>query len=78
MELLKKFALIIHWVGFVCAIFLGLLFIGFALVPEFSDQRVLMFSLGIFACFSCSVLGWLARFVLVGKVHFLPWKNPNH
>tara|TARA_B110000438_G_C15276017_1_gene420507 strand:- start:116 stop:352 length:237 start_codon:yes stop_codon:yes gene_type:complete len=78
MELLKKFALIIHWVGFVCAIFLGLLFIGFALVPEFSDQRVLMFSLGIFACLACSVLGWLARFVLVGKVHFLPWRVLNH
>jgi len=78
MEIIKKIALAVHWIGFICAIFLGLLFIGWALVPEFADRRVLMFSLGIFGCFSCLGFGWLARFIIVGKVHFLPWKKPSN
>jgi hypothetical protein len=76
MEILKRIALIAHWVGFVCASFLGLLF----MVSIFtnSDLGWLAFLMSIFSFFSCSGLGWLVRFVLIGKVHFLPWKTPHN
>ena len=83
MEMLKRFALVIHWVSFVSGILFGLLLIGLSMTPDFSNagteifQRVLLFFLGLFSFFAFSGLGWLSRFVLIGKVHFLPWKKLN-
>jgi len=85
MEILKRIALIAHWVGFISAILFGLLFIGFALWPSSianggieTHQRVLGLLLSMLAFFSCSGLGWMVRFILMGKVHFLPWRTLNH
>ena len=90
MGILKRIALIAHWVGFISAILFGLLFIGFALWPSPSNtfsiadggiethQRVLGLLLSMLAFFSCSGLGWMVRFILMGKVHFLPWRTLNH
>ena len=72
--MIEKFALLVHWFGFICAIFFGVLFIGTAVKPEYANDSMLLSILGIFACIACSGLGWLARYVLVGKINFLPWK----
>jgi len=81
MDMLKRFALVVHWGSFSFGILYGLFLIGLGLIPDFANggtetfQRVLSFFLGVFTIFAFSGLGWLARFVLVGKVHFLPWKK---
>ena len=72
--MIDKFALLVHWFGFIFAIFFGVLFIGTAVKPEYANDSMLLSILGIFACIACSGLGWLARYVLVGKINFLPWK----
>lgn len=72
--MLNKFSLFVHWLGFISAVFFGFLFIGTAIKPEYSDNSILLSLLGVFACVACSGLGWLARYVLVGKINFLPWK----
>jgi len=83
MEILKRIALIAHWVGFISAILFGLLFMShtevtFANGGIETHQRVLGLLLSMLAFFSCSGLGWMVRFILMGKVHFLPWRTLNH
>ena len=39
----------------------------------FSPPVMIFFGFIVF--FFCSTLGWLARIALVGRVHFLPWRN---
>ena len=84
MEILKRFALIVHWGSFVIGILFGGMLLIFSVMPSLEGwgttsitQRIFFITLGAFVFFSCSGLGWLARFVLVGKIHFLPWKNSN-
>lgn len=72
--MLKRFALVVHWGSFSFGNLFGLVFIGLSTSPEFNNSGMLFF-LGVFTIFAFSGLGWLARFVLVGKVHFLPWKK---
>ena len=81
MDMLKRFSLVVHWGSFAFGVLYGLFFILAAVLPDFWNRqpeindRLLDFFLGIFLFFSGSGLGWLARFVLVGKVHFLPWRK---
>ena len=44
---------------------------SFALIVHWAS-----FAFGTFIfLYFCSTLGWLARIALVGRVHFLPWRN---
>ena len=79
MNILRTFALLVHWISF---IFGGLLFLNFstAALRNSPDPTLLMSAgvyifFGIIIFFFCSVLGWLARLALVGRVHFLPWRK---
>ena len=75
MNKLNSFALAIHWISFIFGLILGILLIGAGLIYEISlEQRFFTILFGGFGLFSCAGLGWLARFVLIGKSHFLPWK----
>ena len=40
-------------------------------------MRFLFIVFGVFTFFACTGMGWMARFVLSGKIHFLPWKKLN-
>ena len=74
--MLEKIALAIHWISFIFGVVLGAFLISASIFFEISsNQRFFTFLFGLFSMFSCSGLGWLARFVLTGKVHFFPWKN---
>ena len=76
MEILARFALVIHWVSFATGIILGLILTSLISLPEADNfQKISAFILGLFSFISCSAMGWLARYVLVGKIHFLPWKK---
>ena len=79
MNILRRFALLVHWIRF---IFGGLLFLNFstAALRNSVDQTLLMSAgvyifIGIIIFLFCSTLGWLARLALVGRVHFLPWRK---
>ena len=79
MNILRTFALLVHWISF---IFGGLLFLNFstAALRNSADPTLLMSAgiyifIGIIIFLFCSALGWLARLALVGRVHFLPWRK---
>jgi hypothetical protein len=77
----QRLGLVIHWAGFlVTALYLIL-----AILDSFklSDGLVFYFDelifdhilqLYAFPILISFLLGWLIRFILVGKVHILPWK----
>ncbi len=71
MEILKRLALVIHWIGFIVGVITFLL-ISFSDGDIFGLTRLL---LGIFFLFLYTGIGWLIRYVISGMIHFLPWKN---
>ena len=79
MKLLKSFALIVHWASFAFGTFIFLHLCSASLMHN--NDATLLFSppvmifFGFIVFFFCSTLGWLARVALVGRVHFLPWRN---
>ena len=85
MDILHRFALIIHWFSFIVGTLASFFFIYFfylnltdsiSVDASFNWQFFLWSMLLIpFAFVSCNGLGWLFRFVISGKVHFLPWRN---
>ena len=76
MKILDRFALVIHWISFSFGLVLGVSLICAGLIYDIPlEQRFFTIIFGGFGLFSCSGLGWLARFVLVGKIHFLPWRT---
>mgnify|MGYP001183160273 CR=1 FL=1 len=70
MEIVKRLALVLHWMGFVGGVLLGA--IG---IFAFFAQGVIeaLFSAPIIFLFF-TLNGWLLRYIIVGKVHFLPWR----
>ena len=71
MEILKRLALVIHWIGFIVGV------ITFLLI-SFSDgsiQGLTKLLLGFFFLILYTGIGWLIRYVISGMIHFLPWKN---
>ena len=71
MEILKRLALVIHWIGFIVGVITFLL-ISFSDGDIFGLTRLL---LGIFFLFLYTGIGWLIRYVISGMINFLPWKN---
>ena len=78
MDILHRFALIVHWSSFVLGLGFGtmLIILGF-IAPESTEvfTRILLMVFGVFTFFACTGMGWMARFVLSGKIHFLPWRK---
>ena len=70
MEIAKRLALVLHWMGFVGGSFLG----GVAIFVFFTagEDAALFSAPVIFLFFTAN--GWLLRYIIVGKVHFLPWR----
>ena len=78
MDILHRFALIVHWSSFVLGIVFGAMLIILSFIPSDIDmvsQRILLVVFGVFTFFACTGMGWMARFVLSGKIHFLPWRK---
>lgn len=74
MEIAKRLGLVIHWIGFV----IGFFFFGLSLFAGLSGAEsdglnVSIYGL-IFFLISTS-FGWLIRYIIIGKIHFLPWKK---
>ena len=74
MEILKRLAFVIHWIGFIIGV-ISFLLISFA--PDgygniLGWERLL---LGIFLFALYTSIGWLIRYVISGNIHVLPWKN---
>ena len=70
MEIAKRLALVLHWMGFVGGAFLG----GVAIFVFFAQGEVAaLFSAPVIFLFF-TLNGWLLRYIIVGKVHFLPWR----
>ena len=70
MEIVKRLALVLHWMGFV-----GGAFLGWGALDYYWDggeDVALLLALIIFLFFSLN--GWLLRYIIVGTVHFLPWR----
>ena len=85
MDILHRFALIIHWfsfivgtlasLGFIYGLYLNLTEVR-SLDGSFDGQFIIQSMILIPLTFvSCNGLGWLFRFVISGKIHFLPWKK---
>ena len=70
MEIVKRLALVLHWMGFVGGVLLG----AVSLLMFFTEGLVAPLFLApvIFLFFTAN--GWLLRYIIVGKVHFLPWR----
>tara|TARA_X000000368_G_scaffold295996_1_gene235590 strand:- start:316 stop:564 length:249 start_codon:yes stop_codon:yes gene_type:complete len=81
MDILHRFALIVHWFSFIVGVvfFSVLVYIAFFEAQEptrgIIKELVLLFAPVIFI--GCHGMGWLFRFVISGKIHFLPWKKLN-
>ena len=85
MDILHRFALMIHWfsfivgtlasLGFIYGLYLNLTEVR-SLDGSFDGQFIIQSMILIpFTFVSCNGLGWLFRFVVSGKIHFLPWKK---
>ena len=80
MDILHRFALLVHWSSFVVGLGFGSVMLIYGFIPS-SDadmtlyMRFLFIVFGVFTFFACTGMGWMARFVLSGKIHFLPWKK---
>ena len=82
MDILQRFALIIHWSGLITGVVLGSSYLSIGIIPYLSPDvplygRFLLIAVAAFTFLACSGLGWLFRFVISGKIHFLPWKKLN-
>ena len=78
MNIIKGFSLAVHWGSLLTGIISALTTLYINVLPNlYNIQRFGLIVFALFAFFSCSGLGWLARYTLVGKVHFLPWKKIN-
>mgnify|MGYP006232283907 CR=1 FL=1 len=70
MEIAKRLALVLHWMGFVGGAFLGWLALTY--VWDGGEDAAAFLAPVIFLFFTAN--GWLLRYIIVGKVHFLPWR----
>ena len=82
MDIIHRFALIVHWSSFVLGLGFGSVMLILGFIPSSDSDmtlfmRFLFIAFGVFTFFACAGMGWMARFVLSGKIHFLPWKKLN-
>jgi hypothetical protein len=70
---LSRLALVIHWVGFIFGVifFFGAMIGGFV---ESGSDDIAMFLSAPLLLFFFTGIGWLIRYIIVGKVHYLPYK----
>jgi len=70
---LDRLGLVIHWSFFLIALSIPILGLGGTIFSGDEDfYGILTYSPILFAFFS--LIGWLFRFILSGKNHFLPFK----
>ena len=73
MDILHRFALLVHWFSFI----VGIIAFSALFITAFTEAQqpilILLFAPVLF--FACNGMGWLFRFVISGKIHFLPWKK---
>ena len=65
MDILHRFALVVHWSSFVVGLGFGatLIFLGF-ISPDSNGAftGILFLVFGVFTFFACTGMGWMARF----------------
>ena len=86
MEIIKRLSFVIHWIGFllgiglgVCALIAGIVFFGFI----FYDDEKIKFAIGALLCslssipiyYGCTGVGWVFRYIIEGKIPWWPWKK---
>ena len=82
--MLERFALVIHWIGFVTGLILATVItknmylnitkvrsLDNTLDTEFIIQSALLL---IPVSVLPLLLAWLIRYILIGKIHILPWR----
>lgn len=68
-SVLSRLGLIIHWGGFLIGLMTSL-----AIIMNVFQQPLAIF-IAPFSFIFFTGLGWIIRFILVGKIHFLPYKE---
>ena len=71
MGIVSRIGLVIHWFGFL----LGAFFFAFLIFTGFEESSGPAFFTAPFLYFLFSGLGWLIRYILVGRIKLLPWKK---
>ena len=72
-DFVDRLGLVIHWSGFLLGASIVLVFLFTGIFGTDKDSlSILPYTPFFFALFSS--FGWLIRFILSGKNHFLPWK----
>lgn len=86
-EILNRFALVTHWLGSLsglgCVFVVSYFFMYQGFFQESDGGPLLIFwsNLWFTLFFGASLfigftgIGWLIRYILCGKIHFLPWKK---
>ena len=74
MEIAKRLGLVIHWIGFVIGLFFFGLFVFISLSGAESDALYVR-GIGFLIFTVASSIGWLIRYIIAGKIPFLPWKK---
>lgn len=74
MDILKRFALIVHWFSFIFGAFVFAVMMITGIASNGSNDVFIFLFAPIF-WFCCWGLGWLFRFVVVGKIPYLPWEK---
>ena len=71
MEILKVLGLVTHWFSFVVGVFSC-----FYVAKSFgASGSTIGMILGLMALWASTLCGWIVRYILVGKIPFLPFKK---
>jgi hypothetical protein len=73
---IERLGLVIHWFGFLVGVFffLTLMIVGFMSNETGLQGAAPFFSAPVFALIPWGI-GWLIRYIAVGKVKSLPWEK---
>ena len=76
--MLGRIALVIHWFGFLVGIFFGGVWL-YTILEEWSvttpNYGLILIGGTVAFWLVPSLLAWLIRYILVGKIPFEPWKE---
>ncbi len=70
-DFFDRLGLVVHWFGFVCGCitFVAGMYMGFT-----NSGNSEVFLIAPLTLFVLTAMGWLIRYVISGKCHYLPYK----
>ena len=72
MAIVARIGLVVHWFGFLVGAFFFLLSMGVGFVNTGGWQAFLSAPIFFFIPWG---IGWLIRYILVGRIKLLPWEK---